>query len=186
LEQDLDAILKTPAPCDLARALQAWMRRARDQLLTFVAFPGKVDVTNNVCARPAAGGGPAQGDERLWGDVGGQGRGGHPHRRRHCRAQNPGDTLRRSARHHHCLITTRHPEQDVPTNARAQKHPVGNYQLGMPRGKFARIFLRAWAAMACFMACQPVPSQKIAFSTRFHAVLRMTIRPIDLLDLFHV
>ncbi len=27
------------------------MRRARDQLLTFVAFPGKVDVTNNTCER---------------------------------------------------------------------------------------------------------------------------------------
>jgi transposase len=51
LEQDLDAILKTPATCDLARALQARMRRARDQLLTFVAVPGKVDVTNNVCER---------------------------------------------------------------------------------------------------------------------------------------
>ncbi|GJD66308.1 hypothetical protein MPEAHAMD_6505 [Methylobacterium frigidaeris] len=27
------------------------MRRARDQLLTFAAFPGKVDVTNNACER---------------------------------------------------------------------------------------------------------------------------------------
>ena len=27
------------------------MQRARDQLLTFVAFPGKVEVTNNACER---------------------------------------------------------------------------------------------------------------------------------------
>lgn len=51
LEQDLDAILKAPAPCDLTRALQTRMQRARDQLLTFVAFPGQVDVTNNACER---------------------------------------------------------------------------------------------------------------------------------------
>ncbi len=51
LEQDHDAILKAPATGDLARALQARMRRARDQLLTFVAFPGQVDVTNNACER---------------------------------------------------------------------------------------------------------------------------------------
>ncbi len=51
LEQDLDAILKAPARCDLAQALQTRMRRARDQLLTFVAFPGTVDVTNNACER---------------------------------------------------------------------------------------------------------------------------------------
>ncbi|KMO28763.1 IS66 family transposase [Methylobacterium aquaticum] len=51
LERDLDAILKAPATCDLTRALQAGMRRARDQLLTFVAFSGQVDVTNNACER---------------------------------------------------------------------------------------------------------------------------------------
>ncbi|MGF3027897.1 IS66 family transposase [Methylobacterium aquaticum] len=51
LEQDLDALLKAPATCDLTRALQTRMSRARDQLLTFVAFPGQVDVTNNACER---------------------------------------------------------------------------------------------------------------------------------------
>ncbi len=51
LEQDLDDILKAPARCDLAQALQTRMRRARDQLLTFVAFLGKVDVTNHACER---------------------------------------------------------------------------------------------------------------------------------------
>lgn len=51
LEQDPDAILKAPATGDLAPAIQTQMQRARDQLLTFVALPGKVDVTNNACAR---------------------------------------------------------------------------------------------------------------------------------------
>ncbi|AWN49734.1 IS66 family transposase [Methylobacterium terrae] len=51
LEQDLDAILKAPATYDLAQAIRARMQRARDQLLTFVAFPGKVEVTNNACER---------------------------------------------------------------------------------------------------------------------------------------
>ena len=49
LGQDLDALLKAPTTCDLTRALQTRMQRARDQLLTFVAFLGKVDVTNNAC-----------------------------------------------------------------------------------------------------------------------------------------
>jgi transposase len=35
----------------LARALQRKFRRARDQLLTFVSFPGAVAVTNNACER---------------------------------------------------------------------------------------------------------------------------------------
>ncbi len=51
LDQDLDAILRAPATCDLAQALQVRMRRARDQLLTFVTFPGKLEVTNNACER---------------------------------------------------------------------------------------------------------------------------------------
>ncbi|NGM37373.1 IS66 family transposase [Methylobacterium sp. DB0501] len=51
LEQDLDAILKAPATCDLTQALQARMGRAHDQLLTFLAFLGQVDVTNNACER---------------------------------------------------------------------------------------------------------------------------------------
>ncbi len=56
LEQDLDGILNAPATGDLAQALQARMLRARDQLLTFVAFPGKVEVNNNAgdrALRPA-------------------------------------------------------------------------------------------------------------------------------------
>ncbi len=30
---------------------QSQFRRARDQLLTFVAFPGAVEITNNACER---------------------------------------------------------------------------------------------------------------------------------------
>ncbi len=51
LERSLDDILAAPAVCDLARDIQNRMRRARDQLLTFVAFPGRVEATNNACER---------------------------------------------------------------------------------------------------------------------------------------
>src|SRR5919107_1122367 len=44
-------IVAAPTRCDLARALQRKFRRARDQLLTFVSFPGAVAVTNNACER---------------------------------------------------------------------------------------------------------------------------------------
>ena len=51
LERSLEDILATPAVCDLARDIQGRMRRARDQLLTFASFPGRVDATNNACER---------------------------------------------------------------------------------------------------------------------------------------
>jgi transposase len=51
LERRLTEILAAPTRCDLARALQRKFRRARDQLLTFVTFPGAVEVTNNACER---------------------------------------------------------------------------------------------------------------------------------------
>jgi transposase len=51
LERRLAEILAAPTRCDLARALQKKFGRARDQLLTFVAFPGAVEVTNNACER---------------------------------------------------------------------------------------------------------------------------------------
>jgi transposase len=51
LERRLAEILEAPTTCDLARDIQRKFRRARDQLLTFVAFPGAVDVTNNACER---------------------------------------------------------------------------------------------------------------------------------------
>jgi transposase len=51
LERRLADIVAAPTRCDLARALQRKFRRARDQLLTFVSFPGAVAVTNNACER---------------------------------------------------------------------------------------------------------------------------------------
>ncbi len=51
LERRLDAILAAPSGCELTRALQAKLRRARDQLLTFVDWPGQVGATNNACER---------------------------------------------------------------------------------------------------------------------------------------
>ena len=47
LDRQLGAILATPSGCDLTRALQAKIRRARDQLLVFLAHPGPVEPTNN-------------------------------------------------------------------------------------------------------------------------------------------
>ena len=51
LERSLDDILATSATCDLARDIQSRMRRARDQLLTFASFPGRVEAHNNACER---------------------------------------------------------------------------------------------------------------------------------------
>jgi len=51
LERSLTAILAAPTSCDLARDIQNRFRRARDQLLTFADWPGKVEATNNGCER---------------------------------------------------------------------------------------------------------------------------------------
>ncbi len=51
LERQLSGILATSSPCGLTRALQAKISRARDQLLTFLDHPGRVEVTNNACER---------------------------------------------------------------------------------------------------------------------------------------
>ncbi len=51
LLRDLDAILGTATNCELAQELLGQIRRARDQLLTFCDFPGKIDATNNVSER---------------------------------------------------------------------------------------------------------------------------------------
>ena len=50
-EAALDEILAAPVTCDLARDIQTRMRRARDQVLTFASFPGRVEATNNACER---------------------------------------------------------------------------------------------------------------------------------------
>jgi transposase len=44
-------ILAAPSSCDLTQALQAKIRRAREQLLTFLDHPGQVAATNNACER---------------------------------------------------------------------------------------------------------------------------------------
>jgi transposase len=51
LDQQLAAILRAPSSCEVTRALQAKISRARDQLLTFLDHPGLVEVTNNACER---------------------------------------------------------------------------------------------------------------------------------------
>ncbi len=51
LDQQLAAILCAPSSCEVTRALQAKISRARDQLLTFLDHPGMVEVTNNACER---------------------------------------------------------------------------------------------------------------------------------------
>ena len=51
LDRQLDAILVSASRCDLTRALQAKIARARDQLLVFLTHPGLVEATNNGCER---------------------------------------------------------------------------------------------------------------------------------------
>ncbi len=51
LERQLAGILAATSSCDLTRALQAKISRARDQLLTFLDHPGLVEATNNACER---------------------------------------------------------------------------------------------------------------------------------------
>ena len=51
LERQLSDILAAASFCDLTRALQAKIGRARDQLLTFLDHPGLVEATNNACER---------------------------------------------------------------------------------------------------------------------------------------
>jgi transposase len=51
LERQLADILATASSCDLTRALQAKIGRAREQLLTFLDHPGLVEATNNACER---------------------------------------------------------------------------------------------------------------------------------------
>ena len=51
LKRDLDAILTSITQCPLARDLLGQIRRARDQILTFCDFAGKVDATDNVSER---------------------------------------------------------------------------------------------------------------------------------------
>lgn len=47
LENQVSTLLSAATSCSLAKELQAKIRRAREQLLTFCDYPGEVDVTNN-------------------------------------------------------------------------------------------------------------------------------------------
>jgi transposase len=51
LERQLADILAAASSCDLTLALQAKIGRAREQLLTFLGHPGRVETTNNACER---------------------------------------------------------------------------------------------------------------------------------------
>jgi transposase len=51
LERQLADILAAASSCDLTLALQAKIGRAREQLLTFLGHPGRVETTNNTCER---------------------------------------------------------------------------------------------------------------------------------------
>lgn len=51
LERDLGTILASTTDCPLAHDLLGQIRRARDQMLTFCDFAGRVDATNNVSER---------------------------------------------------------------------------------------------------------------------------------------
>lgn len=51
LEKRLSGLLQTTTHCDLAKKLQAKIRRAQDQLLTFCDYPGEVEPTNNTSER---------------------------------------------------------------------------------------------------------------------------------------
>ena len=51
LERQIAEILAAASSCDLTRALQAKIGRAREQLLTFLDHPGLVEPTNNACER---------------------------------------------------------------------------------------------------------------------------------------
>jgi len=51
LERGLADILTTSTSCAVAKVVQNKFRRAQDQILTFAAWPGQVEPTNNSCER---------------------------------------------------------------------------------------------------------------------------------------
>ena len=51
LERNLTELVGTPSACPVAEELRGKMARASPKLLTFLDFPGDVDVTNNACER---------------------------------------------------------------------------------------------------------------------------------------
>ena len=123
LERQLANILAAASSCDLTRALQAKIGRAREQLLTFLDHPGLVEATNNACERALRPAGiqrkvtngyramwAAQGEAavRKWlpRHVGRSRRGRSAHRGRHRTSETRRHRLRHHSRHHQCLKTT--------------------------------------------------------------------------------
>ena len=51
LENTLADILTTKPTCEIAETLRAKLARASPRLLTFLDYPGQVDITNNGCER---------------------------------------------------------------------------------------------------------------------------------------
>ncbi len=51
LQRNLVELLSSPSACPVAEELRGKMARASQKLLTFLEFPGEVDVTNNACER---------------------------------------------------------------------------------------------------------------------------------------
>ena len=51
LENTFSCILAAPTECQIAQTIRAKMARAGPRLLTFVDYPGEVEVTNNGCER---------------------------------------------------------------------------------------------------------------------------------------
>ena len=51
LHRNLAELVRTPRTCPIAEELRGKMARASPKLLTFLDFPGEVDVTNNACER---------------------------------------------------------------------------------------------------------------------------------------
>lgn len=51
LESSLADILASTPTCEIAEAIRAKLARASPRLLTFLYFPGEIDVTNNGCER---------------------------------------------------------------------------------------------------------------------------------------
>ncbi len=51
LERNLAELLSTPSDCQFAEGLRGKMAPASPRQLTFLDFPGEVEVTNNACER---------------------------------------------------------------------------------------------------------------------------------------
>ncbi len=51
LENTLADILATSPECEIAKTIRAKLARASPRLLTFLDYPGEVEITNNACER---------------------------------------------------------------------------------------------------------------------------------------